>query len=69
MGTGGSCSGIMQPQYEADHSPLCSAEVMNEWSYTATSPCALKAGYIPFYYYYYYYLYTYYYYYYYYYCY
>jgi len=32
--------GTKQMQQEADHSPACSAEVENEWSYISTPPCA-----------------------------
>jgi hypothetical protein len=30
--------GVKQPKREADHSPLCSAEVKNEWHCVSTSP-------------------------------
>jgi hypothetical protein len=36
MGTGVSFSRVKQPEREVDHSPPCSAEVKNEWSYTSS---------------------------------
>jgi hypothetical protein len=33
--------GVKQPEHEADHSPPCSAEVQNAWSYTTTPPIHL----------------------------
>jgi hypothetical protein len=41
MGASGSFSGVKRPGREADHSPLASAEVKNEWSYTFTPPTRL----------------------------
>jgi hypothetical protein len=36
--------GPKRPGSEADHSPLCSAEVMNAWNYTSTLPYVFKAN-------------------------
>jgi hypothetical protein len=36
MGPRGSFPGVKQPEREADHSPPCSAEIENAWSYTFT---------------------------------
>jgi hypothetical protein len=41
MGTRGSFPGVKRPGREADHSPPCSAEVKNAWSYTSTPPIRL----------------------------
>jgi len=36
-------SGVKEPRRETDHSPPSSAEVMNAWSYTSTSPYIFMA--------------------------
>ena len=36
--------GVKKPGNEADHSPLSSAEVKNEWSYTSTTPTCLHVA-------------------------
>jgi len=33
--------GVKRPEREADHSPQCSAEVKNAWSYISTTPTRL----------------------------
>jgi len=38
MNTWGSFPGIQWSECEADHSPVASAEVKNEWSYTSNLP-------------------------------
>jgi hypothetical protein len=43
MGAGGSFPGVRRPGREADHSPPCSAEVKNAWSYTFTPPYVFMA--------------------------
>ena len=37
MGAKVSFPGVKQPENEADHVPLSSEEIKNEWSYTPTS--------------------------------
>jgi len=35
--------GVKRPGRKADHSPLSSAEVKNEWNYTSTPPIRLHS--------------------------
>jgi hypothetical protein len=35
--------GVKQLRGEVNHSPSCSAEVMNEWGYTSTHLCSFMA--------------------------
>jgi hypothetical protein len=44
MGTRALSLAVKRPGREVDHSPPSSAEVMNAWSYTSTSPVHLQRG-------------------------
>jgi hypothetical protein len=41
LDTGIISPGVRRPGHEADHSPICNAEFMNEWSYTSHIPIHL----------------------------
>jgi hypothetical protein len=43
MGTGALSLGVKRPGREADHSPPCSTDVKNEWSYTSISQYVFMA--------------------------
>jgi len=44
IGTLSSLHGVKQPEHEADHSPPCSTQVKNVWTYTSTLPMSSGCG-------------------------